>query len=138
MNNQKSVDNAPSINPESLSAPLPESTFDTLNKSREIPTNAENLSETFVETTDLNHELPPIPPISSTPTAPTPTDTGTIEEQNPEIAADGHKLEKQWVQRTEEVIEKTKGDPREKENQVNRLKADYLLKRFNRRLGDRN
>lgn len=138
MDNQKSVNSAPIISPESSPTTLPETTFNSLNKNHETPTNTENLSETFAETTDLSRELPPMPPIVSTTTAPPLADTGTIEEQNPEIAADGHKLEKQWVQRTEEVIEKTKGDPREKENQVNRLKADYLLKRFNRRLGDRN
>ena len=62
----------------------------------------------------------------------------TIEEQNPEIASDGHKLEKEWVERTKKVVNETKSDPREEEIQVGELKADYLKKRFNRAIGDRN
>ncbi len=61
-----------------------------------------------------------------------------VEEQNPEIASDGHKLEKEWVERTKKVVNETKDDPREEEIQVGELKADYLKKRFNRAIGDRN
>lgn len=61
-----------------------------------------------------------------------------VEEQNPEIASDGHKLEKEWVEKTKEVVDKTKDDPREEEIQVGELKADYLKKRFNRAIGDKN
>lgn len=62
----------------------------------------------------------------------------TVEEQNPEIASDGHKLEKEWVERTKKVVNETKDDPREEEIQVGALKADYLKKRFNRAIGDKN
>lgn len=61
-----------------------------------------------------------------------------LEEQNPEVAVDGHKLEKEWVERTRDVVEKTKDDPREEEIAVEELKADYLKKRFNRAIGDGN
>lgn len=61
-----------------------------------------------------------------------------VEEQNPEIASDGHKLEKEWVERTKKVVNETKDDPREEEIQVGELKADYLKKRFNRTIGDKN
>ena len=61
-----------------------------------------------------------------------------VEEQNPEIASDGNKLEKEWVERTKKVVNETKSDPREEEIQVSELKADYLKKRFNRAIGDKN
>lgn len=72
--------------------------------------------------------------IASSPIAP----TGTIEEQNPEIAVDGEKMEKEWVAKTEKVIETTDHDPQREEIEINKLKADYMAKRFNRHLGDRN
>ena len=62
----------------------------------------------------------------------------TMEDQNPEIAVDVDKMEQAWVHQTEQVVERYSNDPRTEEIEVNKLKADYMAKRFNRHLGDRN
>ena len=65
-------------------------------------------------------------------------DTGTVDDENPATAADGDKIEKVWAERIKKIVELTKSNPRQEQVEVNRLKADYLKKRFNRELGDRN
>ena len=57
---------------------------------------------------------------------------------NPETARDTGKIEKEWVNRARKIITETKDDPHERDDQVRDLKADYMQKRFNRKIGDRN
>ena len=87
--------------------------------------------------------LAPVAPASGSSTT-TQADNGmsvatyATDDQNPGSAQDGDKLEKEWVLKTEKVIEQTQQDPKQEEIETNKLKADYLAKRFNRHLGDRN
>lgn len=60
------------------------------------------------------------------------------EEEGPRAAKDGHALEKEWAETVEETLLKNRDDPREKMIKINQRKAEYLWKRFGRRLGDRN
>lgn len=66
------------------------------------------------------------------------TDTGTVDDENPATAEDGERIEKEWAERIRKIIELTKDNPRTEQIEVNKLKADYMKKRFNRELGDRN
>lgn len=50
--------------------------------------------------------------------------------QNPLVADDVDVIEKQWVDRAKKIIQETKDDPYQKEQEVSRLQADYLQKRF--------
>lgn len=65
-------------------------------------------------------------------------DTGTVDDDNPATAEDGEKIEKEWAERVQNTVNEYKHDPRNLNTAVNRLKADYMKKRFNRELGDRN
>lgn len=66
------------------------------------------------------------------------TDTGTVDDDNPDTAEDGEKIEREWAERIRKIVELTKDNPRVEQIEVNKLKADYMKKRFNRELGDRN
>lgn len=119
----------------------PEATFDAqLPTPEQIPTAPE--TEEVAPEVQAEQDLPTFnPPVNPVDLAPEPypvAPTGTIEEQNPEIAVDGDKMEKEWVVKTEKVINTNKQDPYREEIAINQLKADYMTKRFNRHLGDRN
>lgn len=52
--------------------------------------------------------------------------------QNPAVAADQDVIEKEWVDKAEEVIGKTAGDPHAEEEAVEDLQIDYMKKRYNK------
>jgi hypothetical protein len=51
---------------------------------------------------------------------------------SPVIAADADLIEKEWVLRAKAIVSKTKNDPREQSSALNRYKADYIKKRYNK------
>lgn len=73
-------------------------------------------------------EAPVIPPTPETgqPAAPPPPQ----KESGPSIADDVDVIEKEWVDKAQEVVKKTAGDPHAEEEAVEDLQADYLKKRY--------
>ena len=53
---------------------------------------------------------------------------------SPAIAEDVDVIEKEWVDKAESIIEATKNDPFEEEEQVETLQLDYLDKRYNHKV----
>jgi hypothetical protein len=51
-------------------------------------------------------------------------------------AKDGDLIEKAWVDKAKKIVDDTRGDPYFREEQVKELKADYLDKRYGRKLGE--
>lgn len=50
----------------------------------------------------------------------------------PQIADDLDLIEKEWVEKAKAIVEQTKHDPRTQSREINRFKADYLKRRFNK------
>jgi hypothetical protein len=50
----------------------------------------------------------------------------------PTIADDTDLIEKEWVLKAKEIVERTKHDPYQQNKEVERIKADYLKKRYNK------
>lgn len=73
----------------------------------------------------------PVPPVVMA--TPQPSGDGTV--VAPAAAADEDLIEKEWVDRAKQIIEQTKDDPFRREQEVNKLQADYLRKRYGRELG---
>ena len=73
-------------------------------------------------------------PISTVPTVENATPT-QIASDPPSVANDDDLIEKEWVDKAKKVIADTKDDPYRREQEVNRLQADYLAKRYGRQLG---
>jgi hypothetical protein len=61
--------------------------------------------------------------VSSVPTA-----------QNPAIADDVDLIEKEWVEKAKEIVEKTKDNPYLQNKAISEFKADYIKKRYNKDL----
>ncbi len=53
---------------------------------------------------------------------------------SPAIAADDDKIEKEWVNKAKSIVEETKSDPYLQEEKVSKLQADYLQKRYNKKV----
>jgi hypothetical protein len=74
--------------------------------------------------------LPTVPPpVAVTPTASPATD------DSPLAANDDDLIEKEWVDKAKKIIAETKDDPYRREQEVGRLQADYLRKRYGKELG---
>jgi hypothetical protein len=50
----------------------------------------------------------------------------------PQIAGDVDLIEKTWVRKAKQVVENTKDDPYNQNKQMNRVKAGYIKKRYNK------
>lgn len=65
------------------------------------------------------------PPPTSTPPTSHPTTTDT-----PLVAKDDDLIEQEWVQKAKKIVAATKDDPYRQEQEVSKLQADYLQKRY--------
>ncbi|MCA9339257.1 hypothetical protein KC939_02830 [Candidatus Saccharibacteria bacterium] len=52
----------------------------------------------------------------------------------PSVAADDDNIEKEWVDKAKSIIAETKSDPYLQEEKVSKLQADYLQKRYNKKV----
>jgi hypothetical protein len=50
----------------------------------------------------------------------------------PQIADDTDLIEKEWVLKAKEIVARTAHDPHLQNREMNRFKADYLKKRYNK------
>lgn len=81
----------------------------------------------------------PILPPPAVIAAPQPVvdDTSVQSDSNsaPLVANDDDLIEKEWVDQAKMIIVQTKDDPYRREQEVSKLQADYLRKRYGRELG---
>ena len=61
-----------------------------------------------------------------------PIDQPTVDPQTPIIADDNDLIEKEWVLKAKEIVARTKHDPYQQNKEVERIKADYMKKRYNK------
>ena len=69
----------------------------------------------------------PVGSVANTATSQAPLTAGA-----PAIADDTDLIEKEWVIKAKEIVERTKHDPYQQNKEVERVKADYLKKRYNK------
>ncbi len=51
---------------------------------------------------------------------------------NPLVANDDDLIEKEWVEKAKQIVDKTKEDPKEQSTELSYMKSDYMKKRYNR------
>lgn len=73
----------------------------------------------------------PIPPVTTTDDSVAAVPADDV----PLIANDDDLIEKEWVDKAKKIITQTKDDPYRREQEVSKLQADYLQKRYGRELG---
>ncbi len=72
----------------------------------------------------------PLPPIGSTTVQ---TDQASAQ-SSALMADDADLIEKEWVVRAKAIVTQTKDDPHKQNQEMNKVKADYLKKRYNKDL----
>lgn len=79
----------------------------------------------------------PIVPVlpAPVPTVPATDDATQAVDDTPVVANDDDLIEKEWVEKAKKIIVQTKDDPYRREQEVGKLQADYLLKRYGKELG---
>lgn len=63
-----------------------------------------------------------------------PLPVATSDGSMPVIADDADLIEKEWVAKAKEIVERTRHDPYEQNKEVEKMKADYMKKRYNREI----
>lgn len=66
------------------------------------------------------------------PPAVQPVDPAIVDPQTPIIADDSDLIEKEWVLKAKEIVARTRHDPYQQNKEVERMKADYMKKRYNK------
>jgi hypothetical protein len=69
--------------------------------------------------------------VPMTPVAVPPTGT-SIPAAVPQIADDVDLIEKEWVDKAKEIVAATRQDPYQQNKELNRFRADYIQKRYNK------
>lgn len=52
----------------------------------------------------------------------------------PAIADDGDIIEKEWVEKAKQIVAQNRQDPYKQARELHRFKAEYLLKRYNKKI----
>ncbi len=83
--------------------------------------------------------MPPVPPVAmpsqSMPSVPQPMQHA--QPMAPPITAnltaeDADLIEKEWVEKAKEIVERTRHDPYLQNREITKMKADYMKKRYNK------
>jgi Txe/YoeB family toxin of Txe-Axe toxin-antitoxin module len=82
-------------------------------------------------------QAPVLPPVVVPPAVtPVSDDSATAASDDmPVVANDDDLIEREWVDKAKKIITETKDDPYRREQEVGKLQAEYLRKRYGRELG---
>ncbi|MET0980437.1 MAG: hypothetical protein ABWX90_04230 [Candidatus Saccharimonadales bacterium] len=102
-------------------------------------TGAERVEQRSEATPAAVNTMPTLPPTQaipmSTPAVVADDAVVPVVDDLPIVANDDDLIEKEWVDKAKKIIMQTKDDPFRREQEVSRLQADYLRKRYGRELG---
>lgn len=127
---------APNLGPE---YPVP--TYEQSQESKPSFGSVETRPEQGIERVEQHAEMSPAVPVAI-PVLPTPVvqdaqaqtdDTATVDD-TPLVANDDDLIEKEWVDKAKKIVVQTKDDPFRREQEVGKLQADYLRKRYGKEL----
>ncbi len=73
------------------------------------------------------------PPVSPSQASPAPTASPAAQTtSSPQIADDNDLIEKEWVEKAKQLVDSTKADPYTQNKEINKFKASYIKKRYNK------
>lgn len=104
---------------------------------RQVEVSPERHEQHQVSGTPLTAAVLPAPLTAPAPAASTSADDASapISDDLPMVASDEDLIEKEWVDKAKKIITQTKDDPYRREQEVSKLQADYLKKRYGKELG---
>ncbi len=114
---------------------------ETADLKQEIPTQVVNTPEQKFNAagggpaptaTSLPFPVMPLPGTSGSATNTTNSGGQSAQTDAPLMADDTDLIEKEWVVKAKQIVERTRDDPHRQNKEINRFKADYMKKRYNR------
>jgi hypothetical protein len=104
-----------------------------------VETGAERAEQRSESTPTAVNSMPALPPIQTV-AVPAPAilpddSANAADDDLPVVANDDDLIEKEWVDKAKKVIMQTKDDPYRREQEISKLQADYLRKRYGKELG---
>ena len=66
----------------------------------------------------------------------TKTQDSDVSDLTPASASDSNVIEKEWITKAKSIVSKTADDPYQQQHQVSKLMAEYILKRYGRKIGE--
>jgi hypothetical protein len=76
-----------------------------------------------------------IPDFSSQPQTPTPAQQATAGPSTTSLSAeDVDLIEKAWVEKAKDIVKGTMGNPHAQSEEINKIRADYIKKRYNKEI----
>jgi hypothetical protein len=76
--------------------------------------------------------MPPVDPALYAQPAPGQPPIAGSTATTPAVADDLDLIEKEWVEKAKAIVTQTRNDPHTQNDQMNRFKADYMKKRYNK------
>ena len=52
----------------------------------------------------------------------------------PQVVDDGDLIEKEWVSKAKQIVEKNRNDPYKQSEELTMFRADYMKKRYNKNI----
>ncbi len=75
----------------------------------------------------------PVDPTAAQPAGAAPSGQPAVSGVTAHLSAeDADLIEKEWVLKAKEIVARTHGDPFVQNNEINKIKADYIKKRYNK------
>lgn len=98
----------------------------------------QNKSDYHKTNNPVNTPLPSSGPTTNPIVPPTPgsnTHKASLQAiPTPEVAEDSDLIEQEWVDKAKAIVEHTKQDPHKQSIEINKIKADYIKKRYNKEI----
>jgi hypothetical protein len=134
MNHQSEGVAPPAVTPDMLPVPQPES----LGSAPGGPEMAPVSPEMVPQPPQPGAFAPPSPdsaqaaqpPAAAAPLSP----AGSTVAATPALADDADLIEKEWVVKAKQIVERTRDDPFTQSKELNKMKADYIHKRYNKQI----
>lgn len=76
--------------------------------------------------------IPATVPQQAMPSAPAPIQQSSPTPATPQIADDSDLIEKEWVHKAKQIVERTRDDPYKQSEELTGVKVDYMKKRYNK------
>lgn len=79
---------------------------------------------------------PPVLPLPAQPqVVHMPAPAAPVSDDNPALAGDDDLIEKEWVDKAKKIVAETRNEPYKLAQEVSKLQADYLSKRYGKEIG---
>lgn len=96
-----------------------------MSSEQSLPGNATDSTQSVTATN-------PLPVMGGTPLGNGASPLAAQHTTTPLQAADNDLIEKEWVIKAKQIVEKTKDNPYEQQKAIEKFKADYMKKRYNK------